>query len=243
MFKAHKSRLRPSPAMAVAVTALVFAMVGGAFAASGGSGGGSHATASAKKAKRGPRGPRGPKGARGPQGPAGAPGSPGKDGVSVTSSPIPTSSAACNHQGGSEFKSVSGTTTACNGKSGFTEVLPSNATETGTWGSRESPSAGVVLLPISFDIPLAKAPEPVLVGVGETEVEGCPGIVEELPTAEPGYLCVYTAFSNQVTFEGFYKSTPENPFPEEGASRSGTLLNFAHEANYIVFGSWAVTAE
>lgn len=258
MFQSKKNRLRPSPAMAVAVVALVFAMVGGAFAASGGSGGGKSASASAKKAKKGPRGPRGPKGATGatgPQGPAGtpgakgdpgppgAPGAPGKDGASVTSTSIPASSAVCNHLGGSEFKSASGTTTACNGESGFTEVLPSGATETGSWGARESAAPGSGLLPISFDIPLAKAPEPVLVDVGETEVDGCPGIVEGLPTAEPGFLCLYTAFSSEVTPEGFFQPAPENPFPEEGASKSGALLNIAHDASWVIFGSWAVTAE
>jgi hypothetical protein len=254
MFQSTKDRLRPSPAMAVAVVALVFAMVGGAFAASGGSGDGKSASASAK-AKKGPRGPRGPKGATGatgPQGPAGAPGAkgdpgapgaPGKDGIGVTSTSVPTSSAVCNHQGGSEFQSANGTTTACNGETGFTEVLPSEATETGSWGARESAAPGSALLPITFGIPLAEAPEPVLVDVGETEVDGCPGIVEELPTADPGFLCLYTAFSSQVTPEGFFKSSPENPFPEEGASKSGALLNIAHDENWVIFGAWAVTAK
>jgi hypothetical protein len=251
IFKSTREHLRPSPAMAVAVVALVFAMVGGAFAASGGSGGGPSASASAK-AKRGPRGPRGPKGptgATGPAGPAGLKGDPGpagangKDGVGVTSASVPTSSAVCNHLGGSEFRSANATTTACNGETGFSEALPSESTETGTWGARESVEPGAALLPISFPIPLAEAPEPVLVEPGETEVEGCPGIEAELPTAEPGYLCLYTTFVNEVTPEGFFKATSEGGFPEPGASRSGALLNVSHEANWVIFGTWAVTAE
>ncbi|HWA52620.1 MAG TPA: hypothetical protein VG816_00460 [Solirubrobacterales bacterium] len=251
MFDTKGRRLRPSPAMAVAIAAMVLAMVGGAFAATGGPGGkGSSASASkAKKGARGPRGPRGATGPAGPVGPAGAKGDPGpaggagKDGTSVTSSQIPTSSAVCNHLGGSEFKGVSGTTTACNGATGFSEVLPPEATETGSWGARESAEPGSGLLPISFQIPLATAPEPVLVEPGETGVEGCPGIVEGLPTAEPGFLCLYTAFVNEATPEGFFKPVQAGAFPEEGASRAGAILNISHEANYIFFGSWAVTAE
>jgi hypothetical protein len=163
--------------------------------------------------------------------------------VSVTSASVPTSSAVCNHLGGSEFKSAGGTTTACNGQTGFTETLPSESTETGSWGARESVEPGSALLPISFPIPLAEAPEPVLVEPGETEVEGCPGVEEGVPTAEPGYLCLYTAFVSEATPEGFFQATPENPFPESGASPSGTLLNLAHEATWVIFGSWAVTAE
>src|SRR5260221_553574 len=53
----------------ISVIALVFAMLGGAYAASSNSGGGK-ASASAKAKK----GPRGPKGATGPAGPAGPPG-------------------------------------------------------------------------------------------------------------------------------------------------------------------------
>ncbi len=59
----------------ISVIALVFAMLGGAYAANNSSGGGK-ATASAKAKK----GPRGPKGATGPAGPAGAQGPAGANG-------------------------------------------------------------------------------------------------------------------------------------------------------------------
>ena len=70
----------------ISVIALVFAMLGGAYAANNSSGGGK-ATASAK-AKKGPRGPKGatgpagPAGPAGPQGPAGANGKDGSNGSS-----------------------------------------------------------------------------------------------------------------------------------------------------------------
>jgi hypothetical protein len=106
MFSAIRKHL--NPATLVAVSALVFAMTGGAFAVTGhGSGGGSGAKATAAatppaaaakakpKGKAGPRGPAGPKGATGaagaqgatgpagvagPQGPAGNAGASGTNG-------------------------------------------------------------------------------------------------------------------------------------------------------------------
>src|SRR6188472_2090585 len=119
----------------ISVIALVFAMFGGAYAASNSSGGGK-ATASAK-AKKGPRGPKGATGPAGPAGPAGptgakgdagapgangtngAPGTPGAAGKSVTSEQFEgtdePSEAECEEAGGVEFKSASPTTYACNG--------------------------------------------------------------------------------------------------------------------------------
>jgi Collagen triple helix repeat (20 copies) len=66
----------------ISVIALVFAMLGGAYAASNsGSGKGATASAKVKKGPRGPRGPQGPAGPQGPQGPQGPAGANGKDGT------------------------------------------------------------------------------------------------------------------------------------------------------------------
>lgn len=116
----------------VALIALVFAMLGGAYAASD-NGGSGNATASAK-AKKGPRGPKGPKGDTGPAGPvgpagpAGAKGDKGDSGssgangqgaeaISFTGSKGPIGGVTCT-AGGVEVKSASGTTLVCNGKAG-----------------------------------------------------------------------------------------------------------------------------
>jgi hypothetical protein len=67
----------------ISVIALVFAMLGGAYAASNSGDGGATASAKAKKGPRGPRGktgPAGPAGPAGPQGPAGAAGAKGDKG-------------------------------------------------------------------------------------------------------------------------------------------------------------------
>jgi hypothetical protein len=147
----------------ISVIALVFAMLGGAYAASNNSGGGK-ATASAK-AKKGPRGPKGATGPAGPTGPAGAngakgdkgdtgpagsagpsgaPGSagaPGVKGKSVTETKIPAepSETLCSGYGGVEYlieEAIEGTT-ICNGEEGspWTDggKLPPGATETGLY--------------------------------------------------------------------------------------------------------------
>jgi hypothetical protein len=64
----------------ISVIALVFAMFGGAYAASNDSGGKATASAKAKKGPRGPRGATGPAGPAGPVGPAGPAGPAGAKG-------------------------------------------------------------------------------------------------------------------------------------------------------------------
>jgi hypothetical protein len=169
----------------ISVIALVFAMFGGAYAASNNGG---KATASAK-AKRGPRGPKGaagPAGPAGPQGPAGAngkdgaigaagekgdPGTDGTNGKSAETASFTGSKGTCGSgQGGIEVKSASPTAFVCNGKEGSPWTaggfLPHGKTETGTWatgmggaGPEEGTSVSQQLVPISFTLPLEEAPE------------------------------------------------------------------------------------
>ncbi|HEY0390452.1 MAG TPA: hypothetical protein VGC63_01950 [Solirubrobacterales bacterium] len=152
----------------ISVIALVFAMFGGAYAASNSSGGGK-ATASAK-AKKGPRGPKGATGPAGPVGPAGpqgaagakgdagangsngtngSPGSPGAPGQSVTTTEI-LPLEECGDQSGVMLHSASGENEVCNGADGedgedgspWTAggTLPTGATETGTWNLSAIPA-------------------------------------------------------------------------------------------------------
>lgn len=154
-----------SYANVTATLALVFAMSGGALAAT-------HylitstsqikpSVRAALKGKAGPAGRAGEKGApgaagaTGPAGPAGAAGpagnagSSGSSGTSVTSATI-GKGASCA-EGGSEFTAANGKTFACNGKEGkegkegeegspWTDkgVLPKDATETGAWSSEKN---------------------------------------------------------------------------------------------------------
>jgi hypothetical protein len=255
--------------LAVAVIALVFAMFGGAYAASNSSGGGK-ATASAKAKK----GPRGPKGTTGTQGPAGAPGAAGKDGTngtnggpgtngtSATTESFTGSAHGCtNGNGGVVVKSASPEVAVCNGKNGtngttgFTKTLPEKETETGIWTRAEtSASSETVRIPISFPIPLTTAPTPVYVDVNEASAPGCPGRGEEgteglvgTPEADPGKLCVYAGQSEFVEpgesrFFTF-KSEAGNPYAQElGTSTAGTVMTINCNAFCNVSGSWAATA-
>jgi hypothetical protein len=121
----------------ISVIALVFAMLGGAYAATNSGSGKATASAKAKKGPRGPKGatgPAGPAGPAGPTGPAGAKGdagsngSNGKDGANgtngtngtgVTTASFSGSKGACNEeQGGIEVKSASPAVLVCNGVEG-----------------------------------------------------------------------------------------------------------------------------
>ena len=130
----------------LAIAALVFAMVGGAYAASGPDGGKATASAKGKTGKRGPRGPRGLKGAAGPAGPAGpqgpagangaagakgdagakgangADGDDGADGTSVTVTPLdPLEQEECEETGGALVKEATPggeVAEVCNGEQG-----------------------------------------------------------------------------------------------------------------------------
>ena len=145
MFSRIRKHLTPSTA--IALLALVFALTGGAFAATNHSAGPLSASTAKSKAKaktkagaRGPAGPAGKNGAVGPAGPAGAQGpagaagaagakgepgaagTTGAEGKNGTNGESVTSATIGNGvhcgSGGSEFKAGSAVTYACNGKEG-----------------------------------------------------------------------------------------------------------------------------
>jgi len=232
----------------ISVIALVFAMLGGAYAASNGSG--QLASSSARhhkkhknsKAKRGPRGPKGATGPAGPMGPAGLPGAPGakgdngsngsngSDGSNGTSATTAAYSGSECANGGIEVNSASPTAYVCNGEdgqTGFTETLPSGKTETGTWGFTKGATV-TQLVPLSFNIPLASAvPAHYLTYEDEPTAE-CPGSGEE-PAAAPGNLCIYEVEETYATYQNSYNA------------KSGAVLIFTSVAA-SGYGTWAVTA-
>ncbi|HEY5815372.1 MAG TPA: hypothetical protein VIS95_03425 [Solirubrobacterales bacterium] len=221
----------------ISVIALVFAMLGGAYAASNDSGGGK-ATASAK-AKKGPRGPRGPKGPAGPQGPAGPAGAKGDKG----------DTGAAGKDGAAGAKGATGNTgpTGNTGATGVTGedgacseanavcVLPAGATETGAWAFlRTATGTGIEIVDLSFNLQLSEPPE--AIHFGEPETEDCPGTFAE-PDAAPGQLCLYPEFIDETILPD-----TENEFNFTHSWVSGASVGFITPAEKAGFGTWAVTA-
>lgn len=234
--------------LVVGVIALVFAMLGGAYAASNNGGGKATASAKAKQGKQGkqgktgPAGPAGPAGATGPAGPKGDAGSAGASGISVKNEAEPKG-ANCA-EGGSKFVATA-TTYACNGKEGSPwsagGVLPKGKTETGVWSGNifnEGASESGTGIPISFPIPVANAPEGVLVTEAEGSAPGCAGVVSGTPKAAEGKLCLYegvgpgSTIGEAATFDLF--TTNISPV---GAYMTAGCAEFCQWR-----GVWAVTA-
>jgi hypothetical protein len=211
----------PSPAMAVALTALFLALGGSAVAA------GHYLITSTKQISpkvlhklegaRGPRGVQGAQGLPGPQGLQGVPGPRGEPGLS--------------------------------GTAGQT-VLPSGQSESGMYGagggvadnvSKEG-RFGYIQTGITYTQPLA-APiaDSHVIEVNGATPEGsetkthCPGVGQ----AAPGYLCLYTYFFRDVAGGAAVSSSGEFSTPSPGA----LLVWEIHEAGEpFVSGEYTVTA-
>jgi hypothetical protein len=242
----------------ISVIALIFAMFGGAYAASNSSGGGK-ATASAK-AKQGPRGktgktgpagPAGPTGPAGPAGPAGpggakgdagAPGTNGTNGTngangtSVLASNEATGTANCEGRGGSKFVTGATTTFACNGKDGIggggggglPATLGTGETETGTFAYNAEQEGA--FLPISFNVPLSAA-------LDASHVIFAPAFgTNPDPTHCPGNASTPEASSGYLCLYGFAANatfngsvSPDFAAGAEGTGTAGAILKFARE--------------
>jgi hypothetical protein len=252
-----KLRTRFGAPGVIAVIALVFAMAGGAWAASGGLSGKQKnevkkiAQTEAKKfATAGPQGPVGLQGA------AGAPGAPGKDGSNgspgvagkglVTATELPGEK--CPEGGISVEVEGSGTKKfVCDGEEGLQGSpwtlggkLPSGESEFGTFAAGPLvKEQTAVWVPISFMIPLTAGPSVHYMGAEAAPTIPCPGTFEA-PKAKPGNLCVYR--SNGFALEFIEEEDPETGITGEGAGKSGANLFFSGEEFQSARGVWVVTA-
>lgn len=164
------------PGLTVAVIALILALAGGAFAASGALTG--KQKKEVTKIAKQYAGKNGANGVNGKDGASGTNGAPGKNGENGKSGESVTISAATNGecpQGGTKFSNATGAGKVCNGKPGEpgepgepgpkgekgepwtpNNTLPTGAIETGTWAFSADESESPALVPISFPIQLPK---------------------------------------------------------------------------------------
>lgn len=243
----NKFRTRFGAPGIVAVIALVLAMAGGAYAASNALTG--KQKKEVEKIAKKFAGKPGANGAVGPVGPAGAAGKAGGNGapgVSPVGTAFAGEASGCK-EGGVKFVGAN-TTVACNGvdgETGFTETLPSEKSETGTYSFGPF-GTGVTTarLPISFPIPVEGPVVMTYLKLTDEPTEGCPGNVEE-PAAEPGNLCIYQVNGNGIAFL-------ETQNPETGESSSEASFPIGKSGALILFelttatgtarGNWIVTA-
>jgi hypothetical protein len=226
----------------IAVIALVFAMAGGAYAASKLTGSQKKEVEKIAKKFAGKQGPAGP------QGPAGTNGTNGKNGVNGAAG----ATGPTGPTGPSGPTGPTGNTgpTGPTGETGFTPTLPPNKTEMGSWSAQFS---GFGLTSITFNIPLADPLDEEHVafhgqgydgedGVG-AEHEHCPGKAGN-PKAAPGYLCVYSANAVNLAATIFNPGITGIPPASEGAGTTGAgfFLEETSSGGAFGFGPFAVTA-
>ena len=252
-------RKRMTYANVVATLALVFAMSGGAYAAS------KFLITSTKQIKpsvlaslKGKAGANGAAGAQGPAGPAGPAGGVGPQG--------PAGTAGTNGNPGPEGKEGKAGKNGTNGKEGSpwtaNGTLPVGSTETGAWSMTEIPRGvtpgtvqeSTLRTAISFPVPLASTiklgSNLIHIFEGPTIPSGCSGTVEEEGIvdlkADSGNLCIWinTAFellTRGVNAEEFSVGDTEN-ITGEGAGTHGFVLIASKAAEGArAAGVWAVT--
>lgn len=247
----------------VAILALVVALGGGAYAASGGlTGKQKKEVKKIAKQFAGKPGAAGAPGVVGPQGPAGAAGGkgdtgaagekgekgekgdPGENGKSVETFEIPTSDAThCGGNGGAvlEVEESSVQQTICNGSPWTAGSLPKGATEKGAWSFSNGSATSTLNVPISFSVPLGSRLTAAHVHLVKSGGEApCTGNIGE-PTAPEGELCIYKAELSGASF-GTEGGIFQLPWQEKGASKAGAFIYFETVTNGAFgFGSWAVT--
>jgi hypothetical protein len=247
-----------TPATAMSFVALVFAMTGGALAASSSGGGtGSKTTASVTrgtpaataakskakpKAKTGPRGPAGPKGATGA---AGATGPAGPTGATGATGAAGTNGTGTEGKEGKEGKAGAPGEPGEPGPEGVCSkancVLPKGTSEKGVWGADGPPSTAffhATYAPISFVIPLQSAPTAHVIEEGGSLPAGCKGSAES-PEAEEGNLCIFV--SHGLELLGITTAAPQGG--STGAGTLGTVVEIIPEGTEVAdaYGTWAVT--
>jgi hypothetical protein len=231
----------------VSILALILALTGAAFAASGLTGKQKKEVTkiakqyAGKPGAQGGQGPAGAQGAAGANGTNGTNGTNGKDGASAEATSFSGAAHGCE-AGGVEVKSAKPAAFVCNGKKGeqgepgpLLETLPKGKTMRGMWSvvvggvNAEAPSGAGT---ISFPFALPSSPQAVYVKEEGEHEEECPGSSTE-PEAAEGILCIYQIFAFDKP--GNFAQAPNTTF-------GAIPLFIGGEDGGVVGGSWAATA-
>jgi hypothetical protein len=249
----------------ISIVALVAALGGGAYAASGGLNGKQKKEVEkiAKKyaGKSGAPGATGPAGAKGDKGDGGGAGSNGSNGsAGANGKGVVVSNAGGNCTEGGIAVEVEGSgqkNFICNGEEGpqgppiGSQELGSGKTETGAWGvgkftEADETTGKQTMEAISFPFPLPPAPAggypSEVVPKGGPPTANCKG-TSATPTAEPGFFCLYVASQEGPLTEVAFVHQPGSEEEFEEAGSTGAILTILRpEAFGWIYGTWAVTA-
>jgi hypothetical protein len=104
-----------------------------------------------------------------------------------------------------------------------------------------APEFNEMYLQIGFTLPVE--PKPTAEYVTGSSSASCPGVVAGVPTAEPGFLCVYKNLAGTGEFLGFLDPSGAPNQAQLGTSPSGTVLGVLCKSPSCTWqGTWAVTA-
>jgi hypothetical protein len=242
----HMIRKHVTYANIAIIAALVFAMSGGAYAAS------KILITSTKqispkvlKALQGKAGPAGKEGPAGREGPAGKEGAPGKDGVQGEKG-VSGKDGTTGQQG---LEGKEGSPWTVNGN------LPPGKSEYGQWSDlRQAANLELEYTAISFPVPLATTTEAHFIGPkeGENEPEAkwAPSIKEgkckgdvAAPQAAKGNLCVFANTMQFASFAIIWNAEEEGPAELAGRGGAVLLLEATKTEFDGGFGTWVVTAK
>jgi hypothetical protein len=121
----------------------------------------------------------------------------------------------------------------------FLEFLPSGKTETGVFAYSGFHKEGFQpTAAISYPFPLAQEPSPHIIQLGGSPSAACPGDAEE-PQARPGNLCVYVSRNESPSVPELFSASAA-----EFSYRRGAVVfaGFPNGTNFVITGTWAVTA-
>jgi len=126
----------------------------------------------------------------------------------------------------------------------FLDSLPSGKTLRGTFATQANVANAQIRTGISFSYPLASAPTPHYIKIGDPIPAGCTGGTVAAPKADPGHLCVYEGVMQNLTANRGVVNPVNDAAPNSSTQvyGAGAYATCAATTPCFVEGTWAVTA-